>query len=86
MLISTFLLIVVSVGDVPEDMKRDMAMRLKKDGATRATSVGDLHERLHKKLEELRGSLLMSIQIQRFITAMSNTNYMVATFGATKYP
>jgi hypothetical protein len=49
------ILIVVSVGDVPEDTKRDMAMRLKKDGATRATSVGDLHERLHKKLEELRG-------------------------------
>jgi hypothetical protein len=59
MLLLTLLLIVLSVGDVPEDMKRDMAMRLKKDGATRATSVGDLHERLHKKLEELRGSYLL---------------------------
>ena len=41
-----------SVGDVPAEIKA----RFKTGGFSRATSVSDLQDRLHKKLEELRGS------------------------------
>ena len=55
-----------SVGDVPEDMKLEMKNRLKKEGATRATSIGDLHDRLNKKMQELRGMSYKSILSRKF--------------------
>ena len=57
---------VFSVGDVPEDMKVEMKNRLKKEGATRATSIGDLHDRLNKKMQELRGMRYRSILNRKF--------------------
>ena len=57
---------VFSVGDVPEDMKVEMKNRLKKEGATRATSIGDLHDRLNKKMQELRGMSYRSILNKKF--------------------
>jgi hypothetical protein len=58
--------VLVSVGDVPDEVKRQLQSRLKKDGASRATSVGELHERLQKKLEELRGGTRSGTDVMIF--------------------